>query len=170
MRLSYPTTIKIIRVPCTGKVDILHIMRAFEKGADGACVIGCLEGECHFNSGNLMAKRRVTQASQILDTIGVGGERAKMYNLSSSEGPLFAKYATEFTEIIRELGPNPLKLMKNKQILSPMPKGNGAYIAHRLLETQIQEYRVVSFNQNWTFIPFMMIMLLAGLQALPKVE
>ena len=94
MRLNYPTNIKILR--------------AMEKGADGACVIGCLEGECHFNSGNLMAKRRVAQASQILDTIGVGGERAKMYNLSSSEGPLFAKYATEFTELVKELGPNPL--------------------------------------------------------------
>ena len=111
MRLNYPTNIKIVRVPCTGKVDVIHILRAMEKGADGACVVGCLEGECQFNSGNLMAKR---QASQILDTIGVGGERAKMYNLSSSEGPLFAKYATEFTEIIKELGPNPLKLAKSK--------------------------------------------------------
>jgi len=114
MRLNYPTNVKIVRVPCTGKVDVIHILRAMEKGADGACVIGCLEGECHFNSGNLMAKRRVAQASQILDTIGVGGERAKMYNLSSSEGPLFAQYTTEFTALIKELGPNPLKLVKNK--------------------------------------------------------
>jgi coenzyme F420-reducing hydrogenase delta subunit len=95
-------------------VDVIHILRALEKGADGACVIGCLEGECHFNTGNLMAKRRVEQAQKILDTIGIGGERAKMYNLSSSEGPRFARYATEFTEEIKELGPNPLKLAKNK--------------------------------------------------------
>ena len=114
MRLQYPTNIKIVRVPCTGKVDVIHIMRAIEKGADGVCVIGCLEGECHYSSGNLMAKRRVEQASKILDTIGIGGERAKMYNLSSSEGPRFAQYATEFTEIIKELGPNPLRLAKNK--------------------------------------------------------
>jgi coenzyme F420-reducing hydrogenase delta subunit len=114
MRLSYPTNIKIVRVPCTGKVDVIHILRALEKGADGACVIGCLEGECHYNTGNLMAKRRVEQARKILDTIGIGAERAKMYNLSSSEGPLFARYATEFTAEIKELGPNPLKLAKNK--------------------------------------------------------
>ncbi len=114
MRLNYPPNIKIVRVPCTGKVDVIHILRALEKGADGACVIGCLEGECHYNSGNLMAKRRVDQARKILDTIGIGGERARMFNLSSSEGPRFAQYATEFTEEIRQLGPNPLKLAKNK--------------------------------------------------------
>ncbi len=61
-----------------------------------------------------MAKRRVQQASKILDTIGIGGERAKMYNLSSSEGPRFAQYATEFTEEIKQLGPNPLRLVKTK--------------------------------------------------------
>ena len=114
MRLQYPTNIKIVRVPCTGKVDVIHIMRAFEKGADGACVIGCLEGECHFNTGNLMARRRVEQAQKILDTIGIGGQRAKMFNLSSAEGPRFAQHATEFTLEIKEMGPNPIKLAKNK--------------------------------------------------------
>lgn len=112
--MQYPTNVNIVRVPCTGKVDVIHILRALEKGADGACVIGCLEGECHFNTGNLMSRRRVEQAQKILDTIGIGGERAKMFNLSSSEGPRFAKYATEFTAEIKELGPNPLKLAKNK--------------------------------------------------------
>ena len=112
--MQYPANINIVRVPCSGKVDVIHILRALEKGADGACVIGCLEGECHFNTGNLMAKRRVEQAQKILDTIGIGGERAKMFNLSSSEGPRFAQYATEFTALIKELGPNPLKLAKNK--------------------------------------------------------
>ena len=114
MRLDYPANIKIIRVPCTGKVDVIHILRALEKGADGACVIGCLEGECHFNTGNLMAKRRVEQAQKILETIGVGGERAQMYNLSSSEGPRFAQYASEITEKIKALGPNPIRIKKNK--------------------------------------------------------
>ena len=77
-------------------------------------VIGCLEGECHFNSGNLMARRRVEQAQKVLDTVGVGGERAQMYNLSSSEGPRFAQYATEITEKIKALGPNPIRMSKNK--------------------------------------------------------
>ena len=114
MRLQYPVNVRIVRVPCTGKVDVIHIMRAFEKGADGVAVIGCLEGECHFNAGNLMARRRVEQAQKILETIGVGGERAQMYNLSSSEGPRFAQYAFEITEKIKELGPNPIRISKNK--------------------------------------------------------
>ena len=114
MRLQYAPNIRIVRVPCSGKVDLIHILRAFEKGADGVCVLGCLEGECHYNTGNLMARRRVEQAQEILNSIGIGGERVKMYNLSSSDGPLFAKYATEFVEIINALGPNPVKLAKNK--------------------------------------------------------
>ncbi len=77
-------------------------------------MLGCLEGDCHFNNGNLMARRRVEQAQEILNSIGIGAERAKMYNLSSSEGPRFAEYATEFTEKIKDLGPNPVKLAKNK--------------------------------------------------------
>ncbi len=109
MRLQYPTGIKIIRVPCTGKVDVIHILRAFEKGADGAYVVGCMEGDCHFNSGNFRARKRVEQAQKILDVIGVGGERAQMYNLSSSEGPLFAEIAVEMDAKIRKLGPNPIK-------------------------------------------------------------
>ncbi|MCK5347870.1 MAG: hydrogenase iron-sulfur subunit, partial [Desulfobacula sp.] len=55
-RISYPPNVKIIRVPCTGKVDAIHIMKAFEKGADGVYVVGCMEGECHFNNGNLRAR------------------------------------------------------------------------------------------------------------------
>jgi coenzyme F420-reducing hydrogenase delta subunit len=114
MRLQYPTNLRIVRVPCTGKVDVIHIMRAFEKGADGVSVVGCLEGECHYNNGNIMAKRRVKQAQKILDTIGIEGERAQMFNLSSSEAPRFVKYAEEMTSKIKELGPNPIKQAGNK--------------------------------------------------------
>ena len=95
MRLSYPTAIKIIRVPCTGKVDTLHLMRPFEKGADGVYVVGCREGDCHYNSGNFRAKARVEQTRKVLDTIGIGGQRLQMYNLSSSDGPSFARFAEE---------------------------------------------------------------------------
>jgi len=112
MRLEYPTSIKIIRVPCTGKVDIIHILRAFEKGADGVYVVGCLEGSCQFTNGNFRARKRVEQAREILEKIGVGGERVEMYNLSAGEGTLFAKFAIEMNERIRKLGPNPIKLAK----------------------------------------------------------
>ena len=114
MRLNYPNTIRIVRVPCTGKVDVLHILRAFEKGADGVYIVGCLEGECRFNSGNLRARKRVEQAQQILDTVGIGGERVQMFNLSSGEAPRFVEAATEMTKKIKEAGPNPLKEAKKK--------------------------------------------------------
>ena len=115
MRLKYPASIRIVRVPCTGKVDILHILRAFEKGADGVYAVGCMEGDCHYNSGNFRARKRVEQARKILETIGVGGERVQMFNLASSEGPLFAKIAREMTEQVRNLGPNPIKLAASKR-------------------------------------------------------
>ena len=115
MRLHYPDTIRIVSVPCTGKVDLIHLLRAFEKGADGAYVVGCMEGECRYNSGNLRARKRVEQAQKILESIGVGADRVQMYNLSSSEGPKFAQFATEMTEKIKALGPNPIKLAKKKK-------------------------------------------------------
>lgn len=109
MRLDYPVNIKIILVPCTGKVDVLHLLRAIQKGADGAYVVGCLEGACHYNEGNLRARERVEHVSRLLEEIGLEGDRVRMYNLSSGEGPTFAAYAKEMTEHIQKLGPNPLK-------------------------------------------------------------
>ncbi len=109
MRLKCPTSFRIVRLPCTGKLDIIHILRAFEKGIDGVYVVGCMEGECHFNSGNFRARKKVEQAASLLEEIGVGGERVKMYNLSSGEGPLFAEYSIEMDKIIRGLGPSPIK-------------------------------------------------------------
>lgn len=112
MRLKYPSDIKVIRIPCAGKLDIIHILRAFEKGADGVYAVGCLEGGCHFNNGNLRARKRIEEAQKILDSIGVGGKRVAMYNLSAGEGTLFAQYAVEMSEKIYQLGPNPVKLKK----------------------------------------------------------
>jgi F420-non-reducing hydrogenase iron-sulfur subunit len=114
MRLSYPTNVNIIRVPCTGKVDVLHILHAFEKGADGVYAVGCMEGDCHYTSGNLRARKRIEQAKKILDAVGVGGERVAMFNMASSEGPRFAQAAVEMVEKIKALGPNPVKLKKRQ--------------------------------------------------------
>jgi F420-non-reducing hydrogenase iron-sulfur subunit len=105
MRLSYPTNIRIIKVPCTGRVAIIHLLKAFEKGADGVFVAGCLEGDCHYQSGNLRAKKRVGYVKKLLESIGVEGDRIAMYNLSAGMGPQFAEIAREMTKKIRELGP-----------------------------------------------------------------
>lgn len=109
MRLTYPTSFRIVRVPCTGKVDVQHMLRALEKGADGVCIIGCMEGECLYKTGNLRARKRVEQVQRILTSIGLDAGRVKMYNLSSSDGPLFGKYAAEMDEQIRSIGPNKMK-------------------------------------------------------------
>ncbi|MCF8023932.1 MAG: hydrogenase iron-sulfur subunit [Desulfobacteraceae bacterium] len=108
-RLSYPPNVKIIRVPCTGKVDAIHIMKAFQKGADGVYVAGCLEGDCHFKNGNLRAARRVQRVQALLDEIGIDSRRVEMITMSAGMGERFAKTAREFTEKIRELGPGPVK-------------------------------------------------------------
>ena len=113
--MKIPSNFRIIRVPCTGKVDIIHILRAFEKGADGVYVVGCMEGDCHYNEGNFRARKRVEQAQKILDQVGVGGERVKMFNLSSGEGPLFAQYSIEMDNKIRELGPSPIRKAKQNK-------------------------------------------------------
>jgi len=115
MRLQYPDSIKIVSIPCTGKVDLIHLLKAFEKGADGVYVVGCLEGECRYNNGNLRARKRVEKAREILEGIGIGGDRVRMFNLSSSEAPRFVQFAKEMTEKIRALGPNPIKLAKGKK-------------------------------------------------------
>lgn len=108
MRLDYPSSVKIIRVPCSGKVDVMHLLRAMQKGADGAYIVGCLEGTCHYNEGNFRARERVMHVQSLLEEIGIEGDRVRMYNLSSGEGPTFAAYAKEMTEHIMALGPNPL--------------------------------------------------------------
>jgi F420-non-reducing hydrogenase iron-sulfur subunit len=107
MRLSYPTNVKIIKVPCTGRVDIVLVLKAFETGADGVYLVGCLEGDCHYLLGNIRARKRVEYLKQLLDECGIGGERVAMYNLSSAEGQRFAGVAREMTDKIRSLGPSP---------------------------------------------------------------
>ena len=82
---------------------------SIEEGADGVMVAGCLEGECHFLTGNLKAKKRVNYVKKTLEDIGIEPERVTMFNLSSAMGPRFAEIATEMTETIKKLGPNKVR-------------------------------------------------------------
>ena len=115
MRLSYPTSIKIVKLPCTGKIDVLYLLKAFQSGADGVYVAGCMEGDCHYLTGNLRAKKRVEYAQKILDEVGVGGERLAMYNMSAAQGARFVEVAQEMTEKITQLGPSPIKKQKEQK-------------------------------------------------------
>ncbi len=108
-RRCYPANVRIIRVPCSGKVDVIHILKAFENGADGVYVAGCLEGDCHFKNGNIRAARRVAYARKLMESVGIEGERLEMVNLSAGMGDRFAEIAGRITEKIRKMGPNPIR-------------------------------------------------------------
>ena len=105
MRIQYPHNVRIIKLPCTGKVDAIHLMKAFEDGADGAFVAGCLEGQCHYLEGNLRARKRVAYVKRLLAEVGIEPERIDMFNLSSAMGGRFAEIVEEMTQRIKELGP-----------------------------------------------------------------
>ena len=91
------------------------MMEAFQKGADGVYVAGCLEGECHYLTGNLRARKRVEYIKKILDEVGVGGERLEMYNIAASDGPRFAEVAREMHKKIKALGPSPIREALHKK-------------------------------------------------------
>jgi coenzyme F420-reducing hydrogenase delta subunit len=109
LRLAYPGEPHIVELPCTGRIDPLEVLRAFEFGADGVMVAGCLEGDCHFRAGNLNARRRVEHIRWLLERVGLEGDRIEMVNMSSAMGRQFAEAATRITERVRSLGPSPLR-------------------------------------------------------------
>ncbi len=114
MRLEYAPNVRIVKLMCTGKVDTLHLLKAFEDGADAVFVAGCEEGDCHFLEGNLRAKKKVEQAKKLLEEVGIEPERVEMFNMGASDAPLFVAACNEMTERAKNLGPNPLKKEKVK--------------------------------------------------------
>ncbi len=112
MRLQYSPNVRIIRVPCTGKVDAIHLMKAFEDGADGVFVAGCLEGQCHYLEGNLRAKKRVVYVKKLLAEVHLEPERVEMFNLSSAMGGRFVELVEEMTEKVKKLGPTYISKQK----------------------------------------------------------
>ncbi len=99
-------------LPCTGRIDEALLLKAFENGADGVMVVGCLEGDCHYVSGNIRARARVERVYGILEKISIGKDRIRMYNLSAGEGAKFAAYANEFVDQICTLGPSPINVAR----------------------------------------------------------
>lgn len=109
MRLQYPDNVRVLRFPCTGKIEPNTILAAFERGIDGVIVAGCLEGGCHFLEGNLRARGRVERVKQLLQEIGIEPERLEMFNLSSAEGARFAEIIKLMSDRLARLGPSPLR-------------------------------------------------------------
>jgi coenzyme F420-reducing hydrogenase delta subunit len=111
-RMQYSASVRIIHAPCTGKIEMEHILEAFVKGVDGILVAGCLEGGCHFLEGNLRARKRTDRIREMLEEIGVGGARLKMVNLSAAMAPTFVESVQEIVKTVKALGPSPLKETK----------------------------------------------------------
>jgi len=104
-RLKYPPNVRIIRLPCTGRISPLFLLKALQKGADGILVSGCHPGDCHFISGNYHARRRWSIFRTLLDFLGIPKERIWFSWVSAAEGRKFADLITEFTDKIKQLGP-----------------------------------------------------------------
>jgi len=109
MRIQYPPNIRIIRTPCTGRLETEYFLKAFERGADGVLVAGCLEGGCHFIEGNLCAKRRVQYIRDMVAEIGLEKERLCMVNVSAAMARPLAEAIREMVETVRKLGPSRLR-------------------------------------------------------------
>ncbi len=86
-----------------------HILDAFLKGIDGVLVAGCLEGGCHFQEGNLRARKRTDRIREMLEEIGVGADRLKMVNLSAAMAPTFVASVEAIVDMVKALGPSPLR-------------------------------------------------------------
>ena len=103
-RLNYPADVKVIRVPCSCRVNPLFILRAFQRGADGVIMCGCHPGDCHYTSGNYFARRRMTLLFSMLDYLGIEKERVRVEWVSAAEGQKFALTMNRFAEAVTALG------------------------------------------------------------------
>jgi F420-non-reducing hydrogenase iron-sulfur subunit len=109
-RIKYPPNIKSIRVMCSGRVEPVFILEALRKGADGVLVAGCHPGDCHYQSGNYKTNRKIKLLKKFLSDMGIENERVRFEYISASEGQKFAQVVTDFVDVLKKLGPNPLKV------------------------------------------------------------
>ncbi len=104
-RLQYPPNIRVIRVPCSGAVNPLYILKALREGADGVLVSGCHPGDCHYIGGNYFARRKFLVLKEILKWVGVEEERVQFSWVSASEGQKFSKVVEKVVEGVKRVGP-----------------------------------------------------------------
>jgi len=104
-RMQYPANVRVLKFPCTGRIDPVFILKAFQQGADGVLVSGCHPGDCHYISGNFHARRRFAVFRRLLDFMGVDLDRLQFSWVSAAEGGKWVEVVTELTERVRSLGP-----------------------------------------------------------------
>ena len=108
-RLAYPANVRLVRLMCTGMIDVKYILKALLDGADGVFIGGCHPGDCHYLNGNLKARKRVTGVRKIIEQFGFEPERLRLQWIGASEGPEFQKHMTDFVEAVTALGPSPVR-------------------------------------------------------------
>jgi coenzyme F420-reducing hydrogenase delta subunit len=106
-RRKYPSGIRIIRVPCSCRIDPKLVIKSLERGVDGVLVSGCHPGDCHYTSGNYYARRRLMMLGELLEFLGIDSRRFQMSWVSASEGDRWAQVVSEVTEDIKRIGPSP---------------------------------------------------------------
>ncbi len=104
-RTPLPPSVRLVLMPCTGRVSPLHLLTALAEGADGVMVAGCLEGQCHYREGNFNAIDRVTFVQRLLQSVGVEPERCRMFTMSAGEPPKFVAAIKEMDRTIGALPP-----------------------------------------------------------------
>lgn len=108
-RLKYQPNAVNIRVMCSSRVDPIHILQAFQNGADGVFVGGCHPGECHYQVGNFQTRKRIIFLHRLLKSMGISPERLRLEWVSAAEGSRFKNITNEFIDMVRRLGPLALK-------------------------------------------------------------
>jgi F420-non-reducing hydrogenase iron-sulfur subunit len=108
-RIQYPPSVRVVRVMCSGSVDPVYVFKALLGGADGVLIGGCHPGDCHYQSGNYKARRRIIALKEILKRSGFDEDRVWLRWISASEGQRFAETITEMTATLREKGPSPMR-------------------------------------------------------------
>jgi F420-non-reducing hydrogenase iron-sulfur subunit len=104
-RLQYPPNVRLVRLPCSGRVNPFYVVKALQEGADGVLVSGCHPGECHYLTGNLSARRKFSMLKNFLSYVGIEPDRTLFTWVSASEGEKFAQVIKGVTEKVKALGP-----------------------------------------------------------------
>jgi F420-non-reducing hydrogenase iron-sulfur subunit len=104
-RIQYPPNVRILRVPCSGRVNPLYIIKSLQQGADGVLVSGCHPGDCHYTSGNYYARRRFTLLKDLLESVGIEPGRVNFSWVSAAEGEKFSQIIKDVVEKVKALGP-----------------------------------------------------------------
>ena len=113
-RIKYPPNLKAIRVMCTGRLNPLFVLKSFQLGADGVLIAGCHPGDCHYVNGNYKSERRIHLLKKLVQQAGLEPERIRLEWISASEGSKLAEVMKEYVEVLKKIGPNPLRYSKGR--------------------------------------------------------